>query len=57
MATALEYVTAVLMENIFHTSWWDYSDKKFNFQGRICLGCFPWMGIFYSGAISESFIR
>lgn len=38
VATALEYVTAVLMENIFHTSWWDYSDKKFNFQGRICLG-------------------
>ena len=39
VATALEYVTAVLMENIFHTSWWDYSDNKFNFQGRICLGC------------------
>lgn len=38
VATALEYVTAALMENIFHTSWWDYSDKKFNFQGRICLG-------------------
>ncbi len=38
VATALEYVTAVLMENIFHTSWWDYSDNKFNFQGRICLG-------------------
>ena len=29
VATALEYVTAALMENIFHTSWWDYSDKKF----------------------------
>ena len=26
------------MESIFHTSWWDYSDQKFNFQGRICLG-------------------
>ena len=31
VATALEYVTAVLMENIFHTSWWDYSDNKFNY--------------------------
>lgn len=38
VATILEYVTAVLMESIFHTSWWDYSDKKLNFQGRICLG-------------------
>lgn len=38
VATLLEYFTAVLMECIFHTSWWDYSDKKLNFQGRICLG-------------------
>ncbi len=38
VATVLEYITAVLMESIFHTSWWDYSDKRFNFQGRICLG-------------------
>ena len=37
-ATVLEYVTAVIMERLFHTSWWDYSNNKFNFQGRICLG-------------------
>ena len=37
VATLLEYFTAVLMEAIFHTSWWDYSDQKFNFQGRIAL--------------------
>lgn len=43
VTTVLEYVTAVLMESIFHTSWWDYSDKKFNFQGRICLeASFGW---------------
>ena len=36
--TILEYFTAVLMETIFHTSWWDYSNNRFNFQGRICLG-------------------
>ena len=46
VATALEYVTAVLMENIFHTSWWDYSDNKFNFQGRICLGASLGWGAF-----------
>lgn len=46
VATLLEYITAVLMESIFHTSWWDYSDKKFNFQGRICLGASLGWGIF-----------
>ena len=49
VATALEYVTAVLMESIFHTSWWDYSDNKFNFQGRICLGCSLGWGLFTVG--------
>lgn len=38
VTTALEYVTGVLMEAIFHTNWWNYSKKKFNFQGKICLG-------------------
>ncbi|MCR5788388.1 MAG: putative ABC transporter permease, partial [Lachnospiraceae bacterium] len=37
IATVLEYVTSIVMEAIFHTSWWDYTDKKFNFHGRICL--------------------
>lgn len=36
--TALEYVVAVMMEALFHASWWDYSQKKYNFQGKICLG-------------------
>lgn len=46
VATVLEYVTAVLMERLFHTSWWDYSEKKFNFQGRICLGSSVAWGFF-----------
>ena len=37
VATVLEYVTGVLMETIFHAHWWDYSNQKFNFQGKICL--------------------
>lgn len=43
--TLLEYSTAVLMDKIFHTSWWDYSENKFNFQGRICLGASLLWGI------------
>lgn len=36
-ATTLEYVTAVAMETLFNIRYWDYSNQKFNFQGRICL--------------------
>lgn len=32
-----EYFVGVLLEKIFQTRYWDYSDKKFNFQGRVCL--------------------
>ena len=51
VATLLEYFTAVLMEAIFHTSWWDYSDQKFNFQGRICLGASLGWGLLYSDTV------
>lgn len=37
-ATLLEYVTGVVMESLFKVRYWDYSNKKFNFQGHICLG-------------------
>ncbi len=33
----LEYLTSLIMEKIFKTRWWDYTDKKFNINGRICL--------------------
>lgn len=33
----LEYLTSYVMEKIFKARWWDYSDKKFNLNGRICL--------------------
>ena len=32
-----EYITSYLMERIFKARWWDYSNKKFNLNGRICL--------------------
>ena len=36
IASALEYVTSWAMEKLFHARWWDYSDKKWNINGRIC---------------------
>lgn len=35
--SAWEYVVGVLLEKLFHTKYWDYSDHKFNIQGRVCL--------------------
>lgn len=35
--TIWEYLVGVLLEKMFKTKYWDYSNYKFNFQGRICL--------------------
>ena len=32
-----EYLVSVILEMIFDMKWWDYSFKKFNLNGRICL--------------------
>ena len=37
LCAILEYSTSYFMEKIFKARWWDYSDKKFNINGRICL--------------------
>ena len=36
LCTLLEYFTSYLMEKIFNARWWDYSDRKFNIDGRVC---------------------
>lgn len=36
-ATGLEYVTGVVMEALFAVRYWDYSHKRFHYQGQICL--------------------
>lgn len=41
----LEYLTSYLMEKIFHLRWWDYSRRKFNINGRICLNTIIPFGI------------
>ncbi len=33
----LEYFTSYLMEKLFKARWWDYSNKRFHINGRICL--------------------
>ena len=33
----LEYGTSYIMEKLFHARWWDYSENKYNINGRVCL--------------------
>ncbi len=35
--TLLEYVTSYVMEKLFGARWWDYSNYRFNINGRVCL--------------------
>lgn len=37
IATAIEFVAGFLLEKIFHERWWDYSDRKLNIGGYVCL--------------------
>lgn len=37
LTSVLEYLTSVLLEKLFHTSWWDYSNHKYQIHGRVCL--------------------
>ncbi len=37
ITSALEYFTSFILEKIFHNKWWDYTGRRFNINGRICL--------------------
>lgn len=37
ICSVLEYSTSFLLEKIFKVRWWDYSNRKYNLNGRICL--------------------
>lgn len=37
LCTVVEYLTSYVMEKLFNTRWWDYSDLTFNVNGRVCL--------------------
>lgn len=38
ITSAIEYYTSYLLEKIFHNKWWDYSNRRDNINGRICIG-------------------
>lgn len=37
VTTLIELATGFLLEKLFHARWWDYSHRKFNIGGYVCL--------------------
>ena len=37
LTSVIEYITGYLLEKLFATKWWDYSSRRFNIHGRVCL--------------------
>ena len=37
LATGVEYITSVVLEQIFGMRWWDYSEFRFHIEGRVSL--------------------
>ena len=37
LTCTLEYITSWGMEKLFHARWWDYSEYRYNINGRVCL--------------------
>ncbi len=55
-----EYVVGVILEKLFKTKYWDYSDHKFNYKGRICLtNSIAWgfLGVFFIDFIHPSIVN
>lgn len=60
LCSILEYYTGYIMEKLFKARWWDYSDRKFNLNGRICLGnsiLFGALGLLLSYVINPFIIK
>lgn len=37
ICSLMEFFTSYILEKIYKVRWWDYTNKKFNIDGRICL--------------------
>ena len=55
VACIIEYLTSWIMEKLYHQRWWDYSDKAFNVNGRVCLEGFLVFGLF--SVVAVKFIQ
>ena len=59
ICSIVEYLTSYVMELIYKVRWWDYSDRLFNVNGRICLFnsiCFGVLGMLMVCYLNPFFI-
>lgn len=54
VACVIEYITSWGMEKLYHRRWWDYSDRAFHVNGRVCLEGFILFGFFSVVAVKFS---
>lgn len=52
LTCTVEYITSILLEKLFDSKWWDYSNRRFNLNGRICL-----LGAMIFGVLSVLLIK
>lgn len=45
VCSTMEYLVSYIMEKMFKARWWDYSNRKFNINGRVCLENSIWFGL------------
>ncbi|MEA4816828.1 MAG: putative ABC transporter permease [Lachnospiraceae bacterium] len=60
LATIVEYLTSVLLELIFNAKWWDYSQRRYNIKGRICLSislCWGFLSIIMLEILQPAALR
>lgn len=55
VTSAIELLTGFLMDKLFHTKWWDYSEKPCNLGGYICLRFSVIWGLLCMGVVKLLF--
>lgn len=62
LCALVEYFASYILEELFHARWWDYSHKRFNLNGRICLrnllffGAMGWFCVYFFNSFVLDFI-
>ena len=54
-STVVEWIAGHLLEKATHTRWWDYSNRRGNLDGYICVGAFLLWGVLGLAAVQRLF--
>lgn len=60
ICSIIEYLTSYILEIIYKVRWWDYSNRMFNLNGRVCLFnsvCFGLLGMIMVSYLNPVFLN